>query len=483
MKEKSLTINAFLNGIRNILNLIFPLITFPYVSHVLTVNDMGNYNFSSTYVGYFLLIAGLGISTYAVREGAKYRDNYNKISEFASQIFTINIVSTVLSYFLLAITLILFRNLRVYVICILIFSIQIIFTTIGTEWIYTIYEDYAYITIRSILFKIISIGMLFMFVKKPGDYLAYAAITVFASVGSNILNYIHAKKICSIKIIHNFNWKQHLKPILIIFSSAIAVNIYANSNVTILGLIKGNFAVGIYSIAVKIYNISQSLLTSILLVTIPRLAMLYGKKRFNDYKHVLKKLIDTISVLTLPVSVGVIMLSKEIILIIAGKKYLSSSSALSIISLAIIFSIFSWILSDCVLIPTKREKYVLRSTLITATFNIVFNLLLIPIISYNGASLSIVMSEFLSMSLNYYFSRDIMKEIVLNKQTIKNTLTVLAGCLFIIIFCCFMNKLDIQLYIKVIFIVIGSAVGYFMILLLLGNQVVKNYLMYFKHAI
>lgn len=212
MKKKSLTINAFLNGIRSILSLLFPIITFPYISHVLSVDGVGIYNFSDTYVGYFMLIASLGINTYAVREGAKYRDDYKKISEFSSQIFTINMLATFVAYFFLFLSLVIFKSLSAYVECILIFSLQILFTTVGTEWIYTIYEEYAYITIRSILFKIISIILLFILVREPSDYLWYAAITVVASVGSNFLNYMHAKSICTIRFIRNISWKQHLKP-------------------------------------------------------------------------------------------------------------------------------------------------------------------------------------------------------------------------------------------------------------------------------
>ncbi len=180
MKKKSLELNAFLNSLRSILNLLFPLITFPYVSRVLSVDGMGIYNFSNTYVNYFLLIAGLGIATYAVREGAKYRNNTEEISKFASQVFTINIYSTVVAYVLLLGSLLVFKNLNNYISCTLIFGLQIIFTTIGTEWIYTIYEDYSYITIRSIVFKIFSIILLFILVRKPEDYLWYAAITVFS---------------------------------------------------------------------------------------------------------------------------------------------------------------------------------------------------------------------------------------------------------------------------------------------------------------
>ena len=253
MKKKSLGVNAFLNGLRCVLNLFFPLITFPYVSRVLSVSGIGIYNFSNTYINYFILIAGLGITTYAVREGAKYRDNEAEIENFASQIFSLNMLATLVAYLLLFASLVIFKNLSNYVSCILIFSIQILFTTLGTEWIYTIYEDYAYITIRSIVFKIFSIVLLFLLVRKPEDYLIYAAITVFSAVGSNLLNFIHARSFVHIRLTTKTNWRYHLKPILIIFASAMAVTIYVSSDTTILGLLKNDYAVGIYSTSVKIY--------------------------------------------------------------------------------------------------------------------------------------------------------------------------------------------------------------------------------------
>lgn len=99
MKKKSLGVNALLNSIRSILNILFPIITFPYVSRVLKVRGIGIYNFSNSIVSYFLLVAALGISTYAIREGAKLRDNKRKISKFVSEVFTINLCSTLISYF------------------------------------------------------------------------------------------------------------------------------------------------------------------------------------------------------------------------------------------------------------------------------------------------------------------------------------------------------------------------------------------------
>lgn len=476
MKNKSLGLNAFLNGFRSVLNLIFPLITFPYISRVLYVSGIGIYNFSNTYISYFILIAGLGIATYAVREGAKYRNDKEKIKVFASQVFSINVIATLIAYVLLFLSLVMFKKLSNYVSCILIFSLQILFTTLGTEWIYTIYEDYAYITVRSIVFKIISIILLFILVRKPSDYLWYATITVFAGVGSNILNFVHARSFISIKLTLKTNWKYHLKPILVIFASAVAVTIYVSSDTTILGILKNDYAVGIYSTSVKIYQIAQSLLSAILTVTIPRLAMLWGQKRRKEYNDVLTKVINTLGILVLPASIGLIMLSREVVLIIAGHKFLPSVNSLRIITWAIIFSIFAWIFSDCVLIPAKREGKVLRNTLITAAINVALNFVFIPTMSYDGTSLSTVLAELSVMIMNGYSCRDIIKPIIFKKETLKNLLESIIGCIGIVVVCLLCQWGWHSMIWKTIFSIVLSIPMYGAILILLGNKIATSML-------
>lgn len=476
MRKKSLGVNALLNGLRSALNLIFPLITFPYVSRVLSVDGMGIYNFSNTYVNYFVLIAGLGVSTYAVREGAKYRDNEELISEFASQVFTINMISTLVAYVLLIGSLLIFSNLRNYVTCILVFSLQLFFTTIGTEWLYTIYEEYEYITIRSIAFKIISIILLFLLVHSPNDYLWYAAITVFAGVGANILNYIHAKSFCNIKLVKDTNWKYHLKPILIIFASAVAVTLYVSSDTTILGLLKNDYAVGIYGVAVKIYTIVSGLISGLLVVTIPRLAMLIGKRRVREYNRVLQEVINSLSILGLPAAVGLVMLSKEVILIIAGKKYLDGILSLQIITWALIFSNYSTIFNQCVLIPLKRESKALRNTVITGLINVGLNFIFIPIWSYDGTALSTVIAEFMVMFLNGWSARDYVGPILKSKRTFKSIIDSIIGCVGIGIVCVLLKIGVSSLVLRTVSSVILSIAMYGAILIFLKNEIAMEYL-------
>lgn len=435
MKNRSLGLNAFLNGLKSILNLLFPLITFPYVSRVLGVKGVGIYNYSNSIVSYFLLIAALGISTYAIREGAKYRDNKEQINKFASEVFTINIWSTLVSYVLLLACLVIFTNLHDYISCILIFSIQIFFTTLGTEWIYSIYEDYAYITIRSIIFQVISLILLFIFVRNKNDYLNYAAITVFSSIGSSIFNFVHARAFVKIRLTWHIPWKYHIVPILVIFASNVAIMIYVSSDITILGIMKNTYVVGLYSVAAKVYTIVKNLLSSLLIVTVPRLAMLMGKRRMNEYNQVLTRVTNMLLLFTLPAMTGLFMLSKGVILIISGRPFLAATPSLQILCLALIFSLFSWVISDCVLIPAKREKLVLIGTVISAILNIVLNIVLIPFWSEKAAALSTVVAEASMMFFNLYFARDIIKSIITSKDFKNNLLSSVVGCGGIILIC------------------------------------------------
>lgn len=475
MRKKSLGLNAALNGLRSVLNIIFPIITFPYVSRVLRVNEIGKYNFSNSFVSYFILLAGLGISTYAIREGTKFRSNREQISEFASQVFSINIISTIISYIIMLLCLVFFNKLHAYIASILIFGIQIFFTTIGTEWIYTIFEEYTYITIRSIVFKILSIILLFIFVRHPGDYLNYAGITVFSAVGSNILNYFHAKNFCSIHFTFKINWREHLKPIMVIFASSVASQIYLSLDTTLLGLMKTDYIVGIYSVSNKMYGITKNLIAAILTVTIPRFALLWGKNYVKEYRSLLLEISDILAMISIPASVGVFMLAPQIVLILSSSKYLRAVSSLRILCPALVFSIFSWVFQSCVLIPAKRENKVLIVTIVSALINLILNLVLIPSMSENAAAFTTSLAEFLAMIMSIYYCKDIIKNLY-NHQFWKDILTYLIGSMVIALICFIGNFIFATLLIKIIFDVIISVILYILILLGMQNSIAMHYL-------
>src|SRR5699024_11759524 len=155
---------------------------------------------------------------------------------------------------------------------------------------------------------------------------------------------------------------------------------------------KNNYSVGLYSVSSKIYQIAKTLLASIVIVTVPRISLLFGQKKIKEYNDILVRLTNTLIMLTLPTTTGVIMLSREIIMIVSGSHYMRATSSLSILSASYVFSLLAWILMDCVLYPSKREKLVLRNTFDSAILNFVLYIIFISLfyVNYNVDSIIFV---------------------------------------------------------------------------------------------
>lgn len=467
-RKKSLGKNAFLNGFKNVLNLLFPLLTFPYVSKVLNVVGIGQYNFAQSAVSYFSLIAGLGISAYAIREGAKYRENKKEFNIFASEVLVCNVISTIIAYLLLALCVVFVDKLKAYAALIWVFSIQIVFTTIGIEWIYSIYEEYEYITIRSIAFKIVSIVMIFLFVRNSSDTINYAAITVFASVGSNVLNLVHSRDYFQIVKVHIKDCAKHLKPILVIFASNIAIMIYVYSDTTMLGFMQTDYEVGIYSVSVKIYNIVKNLLSSVLIVSIPRLSMYYGSGKILEFRNTAQKVYDSITALVLPAVIGLLCVSKQIVVVISGEAYISAFSSLRILCVALLFCIYGWFFSQCILMPAKKERTILVATCVSAAVNIGLNFCLIPIWKENAAAFTTFVAELIMFVICVIYGLKTARIELLNK----NMLGVLVGCAGIVCACKVVLFVKCSAVLQLMGAITVSGMVYGLVLIIFRNDIV-----------
>lgn len=288
MQKSNVKKNTIFNSAKTVFGIIYPLITFPYISRVLMAENVGKVNFGNSIVSYFSLIASLGVSTYAIRECSKVRDSQDELSNTASQIFSINIISTLISYFALAVTLFIARPLDNYRELICIQSATILFTTLGADWINSAMEDFKYIAIRTIGMQLVSLALMFLFVKKPEDYIKYAVISVVASSGANIINILYRRKFCKMRLTIHMNLRKHLPHIMLMFSMILSQTIYTNSDTTILGLFRGDFEVGLYSTSVKIYHLINTMIASVAWVVMPQLSSGFAKKDYFEVNKLLK---------------------------------------------------------------------------------------------------------------------------------------------------------------------------------------------------
>lgn len=402
--KRSLKTNAVLNAIRQSSSVILPLITFPYVSRVLGNVQYGRYSFSASIVTYFSLLSTYGISNYAVREGARIRDDKQKISELASDLFVFNIFTVILSYILLSLFVLFNAKIRNYALLIFIQSLCIILTMIGMDWINTVFEDFLYITVRYIVLQLIALALIFLFIKSSKDIEKYCLILVTASYGGNLLNLIYIRKYIKIKIKRKIKIKHYIVPLSTLFINSLATMIYVNSDITMLGFFSSDESVGIYSFASKIYNVLKHLINSVIIVAVPRLAYLYeqNKEKYDTYISMIFRLLIFI---IFPIVIVFSVFSDSIIYIVGGIEYCSGSNSFKILMIALIFALLASIFTNCILIINRLEKYCLISTIISAFTNVILNLFMIPRWGITGAAITTGIAEALNLVVQSYFTK------------------------------------------------------------------------------
>lgn len=465
-KEKSIGVNALLNGLKTILSVIFPLITYPYAARVLQVENMGKVNFSNSVVSYFVLIAGLGIATYAIREGARVRDSKENLEAFSSEMFSINIISVVISVIALVIVVVAVPKFHSYIPLIAVQSLAIFGNLIGVTWLYSIVEDYAYITVRSLVVHIIALVLMFLFVHNESDYVLYAATTVIANAGANIFNFLHAKKYVKIHLTRNLNLKKHLKPIMIIFASTVTTTIYVNSDKTILGFLSDEFHVGLYSTSVNVYTVLKSCIAAVILVALPRLSNYLATNHKKEYEKTAIDIFKMFMMILLPVMVGIFVTSDAVIEIIAGASYAEAATSLRILSVSLAFSMIATYYTNAVLLPMKQETVVLKGTIMSAVLNIVLNFVLIGTFKQNGAAFTTLLAEVLMCVYQYFYVRKVLRI----KVSLRYVISLLMGCVGIIIVSAvcnaFLTSFIVNLFVKILM----SIIVYITALLALKND-------------
>lgn len=470
-KQKSISINLIANGIKTLMSVLFPLITFPYASRVLGAAGIGKVNYATSIISYFSMFAALGITTYAVREGARIRDDKEKFSKFAQEMLNINLVTTGLAYLGLLFFLCL-PILNNYKMLLFVLSGTIVFTTIGMEWLFIIKEEYAYITKRAILFQFISLVLLFLLVKSKNDYGWYAALTVISSGGSAVLNRFYSRKLVNWKKRSDLEYKKHFKPILLIFGTSVASSIYMTMDTTMLGAMNGDTATGIYTAAVKINTVVSTLIGTISSTILPRVSYYIGNGLKNEYEKLMKSSMDVLMMIAMPVSIGMMCTSDILILLFSGAEFLPGSVAAKILSAKVVVGAVNRVLAYQICIPYKRDKEVLISTSGGAIFNLIANAVLIPKWGASGAAIATLLSELvvfiiLTAYTYQYFSVQILYSRVF--------VYFMASIWF---FVCrqLMNLVFDNLFIVFFATVVICAVGYLGVLLIIKDPYLKEFI-------
>lgn len=403
--RKSVKANMVLNLVKNLCTIVFPLITFPYVSRVLGSESIGKVQYTASIVSYFALFASLGLDSYAIREGARLRDKKSELEKLASELFTINTILNIIAYAGIIIMLVFMVPSAEYRNLIIIQSLTIAFTTIGAEWLNVIFEDFKFITIRTIIFQVLTLLLSFVLIKNTESFYEYAFVSVISTVGVGVSNYIYLRKKIKLHFTRNIHFKKHIIPMLVLFSTTLATTLYKNSDITMLGILANETIVGVYYLGVKIYELSKRMINSITQVAIPRVSYYLMNGRGGEKQELLNKVFRIIILSVLPAIAILVILRKQIVMIVGGSEYLASIPSFSVLAFSLIFATLANFYSNLVLITHRKEKISFIATLTAAVLNIVLNLIFIPLWGEVGAAITTLSAEFVVVLITGIYSR------------------------------------------------------------------------------
>lgn len=423
---QSVKVNYILNLINTGTQMLFPLITFPYVCRVIEADGIGQINFFQSIISYISLFTCLGIPMYAIREIARDRSDVVQMNRTTMEILLLHSMLTLVGYAIVAILCLTVPQIQVNIPLFLILSLIIFFTAIGCEWFYQGIEDFKYITIRGLIIKTVSVVLLFIFVKSKTDLLYYGCYTVFGVLGGNIFNffrlrkYIHRENI----IFSELHIKRHVKPVLKVFSFSVVTSIYLQLNTLLLGFLKNALAVGYFAAATKVMQMLLTMSACLGSVMMPRASHLIAENKEDEFNRLIQKSYDFTLAIALPMTIGLIFCAPSLITALCGVKFEHSILPSQIIAPIILMVAISNVFGIQVLFPKGKINIVTLCCGIGAVADLILNLCLIPFFSYIGTSIAYLGAEVATTVSMYLIGRKYIPVIYFKKSH----LTYALGC-------------------------------------------------------
>ncbi len=404
-KIHSLSFNFAMNVILKLSAVIFPLITFPYISRVLGPEGNGKITFVTSVVSYFAMFAQLGIPTYGIKACAECRDDREALSRTVQELLAINLVSMTVSYGLLGLCMALVPRFREEPALMAIQAISLLLNTVGMDWLYQAIEQYSYITLRNILFKLLALAGMFWLVQEPEDYVLYGAISLMGSYGSNLWNLFYARRFVRLRVRRKLQWKRHLRPVFSFFALSAATTVYLYMDSVMVGFLHGDAELGYYNAAVKVKTILVSLVTALGTVLLPRISHYLANGRRDKFETLVRQSLGIILLTTVPLVLYFIAAAEPVILFLAGEQYRDSVLPMQIIMVTVLLIGVSNLTGMQVLVPLNLEHYTVLSTVYGAVVNLALNALLIPRLRSAGAAIGTVAAEAAVLAAQLWYLR------------------------------------------------------------------------------
>lgn len=397
-----------------LLLIILPIITTPYVTRVFSSNDLGTYSFFNSIVTYFVLLATLGVANYGTKE---ISGNRTIIRKNFWGIYTLQLGATILSltlYILLCLTFSLMQNPVAYIL-----GLSLLSKGLDISWLFQGLEDFRKITVRNITVKLVGVIAIFLFIKSASDlYLYVFLLTIFELLGQ-LSMWLPAKEFIGKPHFDLLYAKRHLKPVILLFLPQIAISLYVSLDSTMLGVLASARDVGIYDQALRLVNILLTLVTSLGSVMLPRVSNLLssGDHKAVNKMHEMSFLIYNLVIF--PIIAGMLIVNDDFVNFFLGQDFQEVRYAIAIMIFRMFFIGWTNIMGIQILIPHNKNKEFMLSTTIPAIVSVGLNLLLLPKLGYIGAAIVSVLTETLVWGIQFFYTHTYLREVPIIGSLIK----------------------------------------------------------------
>ena len=406
--------NYLYNLSYQILTIILPIITVPYVTRIFTSEVLGNYIFYNSIVSYFSLFAILGIGVYGTKQIAAASD----VSSTFWNIYAIQLIASILA--IVVYLIVAFSIPQMSGVIPLIVGITLFANMMDISWLFSGKEDFKKITIRNIVVRLIGVISIFTFVKSSDDlYLYVFLIVIFDFLGQFVM-WVPAKKFIKRPSFNAKVIKKNLHPIVLLFLPQVAISLYVVLDRTLLGLLGSYSDVGIYEQGQKLISILLKVVSSLGVVMLPRVANLLSERRDKEAQNMVKFSFILYNLIIFPMIFGLISVNEVFVKLFLGQNFQDVKYVLYVIVFNIMFVGWTNILGYQVLVVRNKNKEFMLSTTIPAFVSVAVNIAVIPFFGYIGASITSVVVETLVFAIQWYYSRNIInKNLLFNKDLVK----------------------------------------------------------------
>lgn len=461
-KKNTLFKNTIYKSLLSMVNIVVPIIIGPYIMRLLDVDLYGMYNRVFADFQMFLAFAGFGVYTLGVREISKIRDNKEKVSKLFTNLFTISAISNILVLILYVIYSLLVSTGTARVLY-LVMTIQIFANIFYVEFVNEALENYKFITIKSVIVKIIYFLSILLAVRNPNDIVIYAIVVSLTNFLNNIISFVYAKR----RIRFDFSKieiKKYLKPLIAVLIISNVDLLYGQSDRVMLGKYVNDVSVTIYYTAYYLMATLASIPYAIINVSIPRLSYLLKNEGKKVYEEKLNNSISSLLFIIVPMCLGVFVLSREAIILYAGKKYMAAIAPLMVACITRIFISLESVMNNLVMYPNDREDRILKVSLVCGISNLLINYLLVlfKIFSPITALATTGLVELMVFIIHFIYAKKKMN-INVRVFTKRNCLYIILSLLFIPI-SFVIRKFNLGFYVTMALIIFICILLYFIVL-------------------